>query len=241
MSTPGTESQHEFDAYRDSYSNEIDKSLAFSGQSQDFFTKVKADYILDILEQEFKNTGSQPLNLLDVGCGHGLIHPYLKNQERVSINITGIDVAASVIDLARQNNAGITYDTYDGTILPYADNSFSFAYAICVMHHVPPAQWGAFLREMKRVVKPGGLIAIFEHNPLNPLTRKIVNNCSLDENAVLLRAGFLENLFQKIGLTRTEKKFILFTPFNNSFFRMLDKKLGWLPLGAQYYILGRIS
>jgi hypothetical protein len=63
----------------------------------------------------------------------------------------------------------------------------------------------------------------------------------LDENAVLLRAGFLENLFQKIGLTRTEKKFILFTPFNNSFFRMLDKKLGWLPLGAQYYILGRIS
>ncbi len=241
MTKSKTKPQHEFDAYRDTYSDDIDQSLAFSGKSQDFFTKVKADHILKILEQEFKSQNHKPLKVLDVGCGHGLIHPYIKQQEKVQIDLTGIDVAASVIDLARQENPGITYDTYDGIKLPYEDNSFSCAYTICVMHHVPPEQWADFLQEMQRVVEPGGLVLVFEHNPLNPVTRNIVNNCPLDENAVLLKASSLQKLFERTSLIAIQKKFILFTPFAHGLFRRFDSVLGWLPLGAQYYILGRVS
>jgi ubiquinone/menaquinone biosynthesis C-methylase UbiE len=236
-----TNQPQEFDAYRDSYSDDIERSLAFSGQSHDFFIKTKADHIVEILAQELQNNDDSPLKLLDVGCGHGLVHSYLLNQKKIQIDLTGIDVAASVIDIACQKNPVVKYDTYDGIKLPYKDNSFSCAYTICVMHHVSPEQWADFLHEMKRVVIPGGLVIVFEHNPLNPVTRRIVNNCPLDKHAILLKAGFLQKLFQKTSLTNLQKRFILFTPFSHALFRCFDNWLGWLPLGAQYYIFGRVS
>jgi len=236
--------EQEFDAYRDTYSDDIDKSLAFSGQAQDFFTRVKAECIVEILQKHFKSDAKNPVKLLDVGCGHGLIHPHLLESAKAQnypLSLTGIDVAASVVELAKKENPSIAYDTYDGITLPYADNSFDFAFAICVMHHVPPAQWQDFLKEMNRVVKPGGIVSIFEHNPLNPVTVHIVNNCPLDENAVLLRASKLEALYKGAGLNDISKNYILFTPIAAKLFRKLDKMLSWLPLGAQYYMLGHVK
>ena len=46
----------------------------------------------------------------------------------------------------------------------------------------------ALLAEIRRVLKPQGLLFVFEHNPLNPLTRHAVDTCPFDENAVLIRA-----------------------------------------------------
>jgi ubiquinone/menaquinone biosynthesis C-methylase UbiE len=91
-------------------------------------------------------------------------------QSKLSLRLTGIDVASTVVEEARAANPGVTYHDYDGDRLPYPDQSFDAAYTIAVMHHVPPPQWPAFLQEMRRVVRPGGLIVIFEHNPINPLT-----------------------------------------------------------------------
>ena len=233
--------EQEFDAYRDSYESDIDSALAFSGQEHDYFTKVKARYFNNILDKHFPN--DTPLDVLDVGCGHGLIHPHLLNKDNlnkdnVRIKLTGIDVAASVIEVAQAQNTGVQYDTYDGHILPYADNSFDAAFTICVMHHVPPAQWEAFLKEIYRVLKPGGLFCVFEHNPLNPITRKIVNECPLDENAVLLRSGHLRKLINGVGFIQSSCKFILFTPFDHPVFHHFDRLMSWLPLGAQYYATG---
>lgn len=233
--------EQEFDAFRDTYADDINKTIAFSGKTQDFFTKIKADHILDLLKCNLPKIDSK-IKILDVGCGHGLIHPYLLNGfGSTSATLTGIDVAATVVDVAREENPKVTYDVYDGLRLPYDDGSFSFAYTICVMHHVPPAQWAAFLKEMRRVVKPGGIVAVFEHNPINPLTRHIVRTCPLDENAVLLKSGKLASLFKDQGLMDIQKRFILFTPFEHKFFRSFDHSIGWLPLGAQYYVRGRVS
>ena len=108
------------------------------------------------------------------------------------------------------------------------------------MHHVPPANWASFLTEMTRVVRPGGLVAIVEHNPINPLTQWIVRSCPFDENAVLLRSGRLARLFRGAGLIELDRRFIIFTPFSGGFFRQLDESLRWLPLGAQYCMAARV-
>lgn len=226
----------EFDSYKDSYNSEITSALSFSGQSHEFFIRVKADYILDILKTEPSNG---PLEVLDIGCGHGLIHPYLVNQKAVPLKLTGVDPASSVVEVARKNNPSVAYKAYDGVTLPYADGSFAVAVAMGVMHHVPPAQWRSFVQEVKRVLKPNGLALIFEHNPYNPLTQKVVRSCEIDKNAVLLRPGKLRGIFKDAGFRNVEGKFILFTPFDRPFFRRLDRGLGWLPLGAQYYVCAR--
>jgi SAM-dependent methyltransferase len=226
----------EFDQYATRYTDDINAAIAFSGQSHDFFTKVKADYLLALLEETFPQASA--LKVLDVGCGHGAIHPFLRAARR-PLSLTGIDVAASVIDEARKTNEGVDYQVYDGNSLPYADGAFDACFTICVMHHVPPANWSAFVSEMRRVVRPGGIVAVFEHNPLNPVTRRIVNTCPIDENAVLLKSGELKGLLAAAGLRDVASRFILFSPFDRPVFRRLDRWLGWLPLGAQYFVTGR--
>ena len=66
---------------------------------------------------------------------------------------------------------------YDGEKLPFPDETFDVVLAICVLHHVPVSQRYTFVSEMVRVARSGGVVAIFEHNPFNPLTRHAVNSC----------------------------------------------------------------
>lgn len=225
----------EFDEYSETYVSQINESLAFSGASHDFFTRTKADYLTSIFSNKDLFTRNK-IHALDVGCGHGLIHPYLL-EKNTQLSLSGVDVASCTVDMARTTNLDVSYETYDGSLLPYGDNVFDIAFAICVMHHVPPAQWVNFLQEMKRVVKPGGVVVIFEHNPANPVTRKVVRDCPLDKDAVLIRSKSMKQLMTQAGLAVIKNKFILFTPFDKPVFQKLDHKLGWLPFGAQYYTL----
>jgi SAM-dependent methyltransferase len=237
-------SLHEFDRHKDSYQSDIDKAVSFSGQSHEFFTRVKADYLIDLLrdfrrDQDGTASANTPIEVLDIGCGHGHIHPFLLDSD-VRLKLSATDVAATVVEEAQRSNPTVEYKTYEGERLPYEDRSFDFACSIAVMHHVPPPQWSAFLREMRRVVRPGGAIAIFEHNPINPLTRWIVHTCPIDENAVLLGHRRLANLVAQAQFSDIQSRFILFTPFSGRIYRKFDKMIGWLPLGAQYYVSARV-
>jgi SAM-dependent methyltransferase len=237
-------SLQEFDRHKETYRTEIDRAVSFSGQSHDFFTRVKAEYLIDILKEIQKSrperpSGVLPIEVLDIGCGHGHIHPYLV-QPDVPLKLHAIDVAATVVEEARRLNPTVEYESYEGDWLPYPDQSFDVAYTIAVMHHVPPAQWPAFLQEMRRVVRPGGLVVIFEHNPINPLTQWIVRTCPIDENAVLLNCRKLTKLVAQARLVGIEGRYILFTPLDGPRYRKFDKMIGWLPLGAQYYVSARV-
>jgi ubiquinone/menaquinone biosynthesis C-methylase UbiE len=227
----------EFDEYRHRYEDDINNAIAFGGKPHDFYTKVKADLLVELLKT--KVTGPQPLNILDIGCGNGSIHSFL-GASAFPIKITGVEVATQFVDMARQANPTVDYDVYDGHKLPYRSGQFDAAFTICVMHHVPPDQWPAFLLEMRRVVRPGGVVLVFEHNPINPLTSHIVKTCPLDKNAVLLSSGKLGSLMQSAGLEGVSREFILFTPFETSLFRRFDRLMRWLPLGAQYVSFGRV-
>ena len=237
-------SLHEFDRHKDSYQSDIDKAVSFSGQSHEFFTRVKAEYLIDLFrkfrhDQHGTASTNTPIKVLDIGCGHGHIHPFLLHSD-VRLKLSATDVAATVVDEAQQSNPAVEYKSYEGERLPYEDQSFDFAYTIAVMHHVPPPQWPAFLREMRRVVRPGGVIVIFEHNPINPFTRWIVRTCPIDENAVLLGRRRLSNLVAQAQFFDIESRYILFTPLNGPVYRKFDKMIGWLPFGAQYYVAARV-
>lgn len=227
----------EFDQYKETYAAQIDRAAKFSGKDHDFFVRAKAAYLIDVLKTKIE-TGTD-IRLLDVGCGHGLIHPLLE-ASGLPLQVTGIDVAAEVIDLARRVNPKVRYDIYEGDALPYESGSFDAAVTITVVHHVPPPRWSDFLSEMTRVVRPGGIAAVFEHNPFNPVTAYVVRTCPVDKNAVLLPSWRLVRLMRAIGLEEVETRFILFTPFESPFFIWVDRSIGWLPFGAQYYVTGRV-
>ena len=74
----------------------------------------------------------------------------------------------------------------DGTALPFTKEIFDLVLAICVFHHIPPSERPYVMREIHRILRPGGIVAVFEHNPLNPLTRYVVKQCEFDIDAELL-------------------------------------------------------
>lgn len=226
--------QQSFDAYARSYDAEVNSSLAFTGLKVDYFTRVKAGFVLDLVQARLGPPGE--MRLLDVGCGVGNFHPLLSDHFAA---INGVDVSDACLDQARAHNPAVDYRAYDGERLPHDDASFDVAMTICVMHHVPPAQWPAFAGEMKRVLRPGGLALVFEHNPMNPLTRRVVSNCAFDADAVLLRAGKTRELLSTAGLTPVESRSILSVPSIGATTRRIDRALGLLGLGAQYYVAAR--
>ena len=103
--------------------------------------------------------------------------------------LAGVDVAAGMVERARRRNPWAEYRHYAaGDPIPYDDGSFDVCFTICVLHHVAAERRPALVEEMKRVCRPGGLVAVFEHNPLNPLTRKAVRDCEFDRGVKLLTA-----------------------------------------------------
>lgn len=221
----------EFDAFKDNYQQEIGKLISFAGQEHDFYLRVKADHLVTLCAE---HKGGKPVDVLDVGCGHGFSHRFLLGRKEVKMNLAGCDPAASVIKLAQAAHPTVAYAVNEGATLPYKKAQFDVVTATCVMHHVPPAEWAAMMAEMARVLRPGGLLAIYEHNPLNPATQYIVNTCPIDENAVLLSPRTLKRLTAPLGFAKAATDYLLFTPFTAPFWRKLDKTLRRVPLGAQY-------
>ncbi|MGU3540705.1 class I SAM-dependent methyltransferase [Methylobacterium sp. A54F] len=221
-----------FDAYADAYGAAVQASIDFAGLPHDFYLRAKALLLADVIARE----GGRFESCLDVGCGVGALHPHLAGLFR---HLAGVDVSQESIARAAASNGLSSYRTYDGRALPYADGSFDLALTSCVMHHVPPADWPAFAAEMARVVRPGGLVAVIEHNPYNPLTRLAVRRCAFDRDAVLLGPGRTRDLLRGAGLGRVAVRSFLLLPTLHPAARRCEAALARIPLGAQYLALGR--
>ena len=97
------------------------------------------------------------LSLLDVGCGPGTIT--VEFAERLDPGkVIGVDAAVEVITKASEFEApNLSFVVGDAYALPFDDDSFDIVHAHQTLQHV--ADPVAVLREMRRVVKPGGVVA----------------------------------------------------------------------------------
>ncbi len=99
-------------------------------------------------------------SLLDVGCGPATITNDLARVVAPGM-VTGIDASEEIIALARSeqpNSMPIELEIGDALHLPFREASFDVVHAHQVLQHlVDPV---AALREMARVVRPGGIIAV---------------------------------------------------------------------------------
>jgi ubiquinone/menaquinone biosynthesis C-methylase UbiE len=96
--------------------------------------------------------------ILDVGCGTGSLTRVLLESADVK-SIVGVDLADVYLESARQTirDPRVDFKTGDVTSLPFADKSFDRAFAMLVLHFVPDGKKA--MSEMRRVVRPGGLVA----------------------------------------------------------------------------------
>ena len=101
------------------------------------------------------------MRVLDFGCGPGTITVGLARAVEPG-EVHGIDMEETQIELARAAAAAGGHDNatfHVGNVyeLPFEDGSFDAAHCHAVLMHVPETQRA--LQEVKRVLKPGGIIA----------------------------------------------------------------------------------
>lgn len=98
--------------------------------------------------------------VLDVGCGPGTITRDLVARVAPGGEVLGVDSSAEVVEVARRDSAeaGVRYEVHDALRLDLPDGAFDVAHAHQVLQHVPDPV--AVLREMRRVTRPGGLVAV---------------------------------------------------------------------------------
>ena len=107
--------------------------------------------MIDDLEVELVERYATDKDILEVGCGTGLI---LHRTARFARSAFGIDLSAGMLMKAQQR--GLRVAQASATALPIATASIDVAYSFKVLAHIPDIQ-GA-MREMARVVRPGGWV-----------------------------------------------------------------------------------
>lgn len=227
-------SEANFDAYKEGYSGEVQRSIDFIRQDHSFFIERKVEHLLALSD---RHLGTRTrARVLDVGCGSGLTDSYLSSRFEI---VHGVDISSGMIEKAAKANPSVQYSHYTGERLPFPDESFDLVFAMAVLHHVPPASWSRFVVEMSRVTSSRGLIVIFEHNPFNPLTRLAVARCEFDADAVLLSKSRTAELLHRCGVLPLEATYIIFFPWRIPALDAIERTLRKVPLGAQYYVAGR--
>ena len=225
----------EFDKFADEYRSLHANNIRASGESPDFFAEYKVADTASIAKTLDLNT---PPTILDFGAGVGNSVPYFRKHFPDS-QLTCVDVSARSSAINQERFPGMAEcTTFDGTTLPFLNDTFDIAFAACVFHHIGASIHIPLLTELRRVVVPGGLVVVFEHNPWNPLTVRAVDSCPFDENAVLIRAGTLAKRVASAGFVDVEMKYRIFFPGPLRFLRFIERHIAWLPLGAQYYVSG---
>ena len=96
--------------------------------------------------------------VLDLGCGHGRYFPLFKEK---SVDYFGIDNSEKLIQIAKAAYPEGKFQVAEALNLPFLDSFFDKVYSVAVLHHIPSEEFRVqFLKETKRVLKPGGLLIL---------------------------------------------------------------------------------
>ena len=101
--------------------------------------------------------------IADLGCGSGVFTSLLT---KAGFTATGVDLSPRMVELARKLHRGSIFTEGDVESLPFEDETFDGVLLSGLLHHLPDPT--ACIREVRRILKPGGRFASFDPNRLNP-------------------------------------------------------------------------
>ena len=221
----------DFDEFAAAYRDIHTQNIKLSGADSFYFAEMKVRLL-----QDFEKNNS--LKALDIGCGDGATELFMQ-QYFPNWKVYAIDISERSIEEAKKRNlSNASFAVYDGKSIPFEDGYFDLVFMAGVLHHVAFNLHHGLIKEISRVLKGGGRLYLYEHNPLNPVTKYLVKTCVFDKDAKLLHNAYASKLLNKNKLAVKNKNFIIFFPRKGILSKLifLEKYLQWLPLGGQYFI-----
>ena len=96
----------------------------------------------------------------DMGCGPGHVARYLQAHD---VQVCGVDLSAELVERARRLNPGIEFQQGDMMALDIPDEAWVGIVAFYSLIHIPRADMVQALRELRRVLRPGGVLLLSFH------------------------------------------------------------------------------
>jgi len=216
----------EFDQYARQYDQVLGESMPEGLNEDGYFAEYKIALMATRLENQ------KPARILDFGCGAGRSLPYL-DKYFPNTELFGYDLSSASLEIAATRTPRATLFSDWSNI---SNMRFDAVVAANVFHHIPVERRLEALIQCRQVLAEGGQMFLFEHNPLNPVTRWIFERCPFDEDAEMLKLNKTLELIYKAGFRSEQHGYTLFFPRPLAFLRKIEPCLKYLPLGAQYYV-----
>lgn len=155
----------EIDAVRDRL-----REPAYLTETRDGYNRLAADYAEMFRNDLARRTWDRALlsgfaelvhadpgPVLEVGSGPGEVTAYLKS---LDLDVTGLDLSPQMVAIARHEHPSISFETGTMTAIARPDASLAAVVAWYSLIHIPDEEIPAVLREFRRVLRPGGHLAL---------------------------------------------------------------------------------
>jgi SAM-dependent methyltransferase len=221
----------EFDQYASDYKAIIDRNAAVTGETFEYFIELRVGLLAGAIARV-----ATPRRILDFGCGIGATEKVLRERFPAAI-IDGVDASAESIKAAEATGLrDVTFHFSESDRLPFGDASFDLVYSNGTFHHIDHGKHAAVFAELRRVLRPGGHLFVFENNPLNPLMVRGMRNNPFDAGTKMLFPWYLRRVVRGAGLFARAPKYYVFYPKQLKALRWSERYLRSVPVGAQYYV-----
>ena len=222
-----------FDLGKCEYDAALNAGLTASGETKEFFARSRIEW----LSRCCQALDFSPSSVLDYGCGVGSATPYLIDLLQAS-SVVGVDLSSRSLAAARR-----THGTLPAKYLHIEDyrpsGTIDLAFTNGVFHHILPPERLTAAKFIASCVRPGGIVAFWENNPINPGTRYVMSKISFDRDAILLSAREARRLLRIAGFKVLRTDYLFLFPQILKALRIIEPSLVRLPLGAQYQVIGR--
>ena len=119
-------------------------------------------------------------SVLDIGCGTGTLAIAAKRRVGATGMACGVDASPQMLARAIKKacKAGLEVDFRNAAVeaLPFRDSQFDVVLSTLMLHHLPEKLRQECLREVRRVLKPGGRVLIIDFGPPEPRQKSIIDH-----------------------------------------------------------------
>lgn len=222
----------EFDTLANEYEQVLQQDLGAISNDVQIFAEYKVKLARSLLT-------SSPGKLLEFGCGIGRNFPFFL-KFFPETKLSGCDISHDSVAIANNQFPDCRFFISNSIdkFLHDAD-MYDACFVACVFHHIAPDEWEHWLDAIRQRLRPGGEIILFEHNLYNPLVKRIVTKSPIDANANFLTKRELTTCLRKTGYAVLKEGYTMFFPRRNACLEAIEWRLRHVPLGGQYFILGK--
>jgi SAM-dependent methyltransferase len=196
------------------------------------WTKLRLRALLPLVEPRRGD------RILDLGCAAGALTHFFSQH---GATVVGIDSEPKAIEKARELFPDLQFELADVGRLPQADHSIDKAVAGDLVEHLDEPTLNAMLRELRRVLVPGGTLSIYTPNPRHPIERLKAHDFVLAQNPTHIGLRTSDQLVGALERNGFKVDRLDWTPSFFPVLRTIERLLGGFSETFRYRLCVRAS